>query len=322
MRIGILGAGKVAQKMMKTVNAMVGIDCVAVASRDLTRATHFAEAFGVERAYGSYLELVEDRDVDVIYIATPHSHHYEHMQLCIQYKKHILCEKAFTVNATQAKSVLEQAKKKRLLVLEGMWTRFLPMAQTLREVILSQKVGDAMSMQMSICHNNLHNERVYSPALAGGTLLNLSVYALNFASMFFGDNIKSIQGTAMMTNTGVDGHNAINISYENGKMVTIHASSLSLSPGEAMIYCEQGYISIPRAEKLEEIFVFDAKHQLVERYKAPPMVTGFEYQLQAMKESLESGQLECGKMPHSATIAIMEQMDSLRKDWGLVYPCE
>lgn len=322
MRIGILGAGNVAKKMMKTINGMTGFECVAIASRSLDRAAEFAHEYDIEKFYGSYLELVEDREVDVVYIATPHSHHYEHMQLCIHYKKHILCEKAFTVNATQAKSVLDQAKKKNLLVMEGMWIRFLPMVDTLKEILREKPVGEPKSLQVSICHNNIHNERVYSPALGGGTLLNLTVYALNFASICFGDKVKSVEGFCEMTNTGVDGQNSVCIRYEDGKVATIHASSLVLSPGEAMIYCEKGYISIPRAEKLEEIFVYDSKHQLVQRYKAPPMITGFEYQLLAMKRALAERMSEVGRMNHDTTILMMEQMDSLRKDWNLTYPCE
>lgn len=322
MKIGILGAGNVAKKMLKTLEAMSGFECVAIASRSMDRGLTLAEAYGVEKVYGSYLELVEDREVEVVYIATPHSHHYEHMQLCIHYKKHILCEKAFTVNATQAKSVLELAKRSNLLVLEGMWTRFLPMVGTLQNILHEKPVGEAKSLQVSICHNNIFNERVYSPALAGGTLLNLTVYGLNFASICFGDKVKSVKGFCEMTNTGVDGQNSVCLTYENGKVATIHASSLVLSAGEAMIYCENGYISIPRAEKLEEIFIFDNKHQLVAQHKAPPMITGFEYQLLAMKRALAERQLEVGKMNHDTTIMIMEQMDSLRKDWDLSYPCE
>lgn len=322
MKIGILGCGGIFETFINGVNAVPEASCVAVASRDLSRAQEFAKRFQIDTAYGSYLDLMKDEQVEAVYIASPHSHHYEHMQLCIEHGKHILCEKAFTVNATQAKSVLSMAKQQNLLVLEGMWTRFLPMAKTLKEVIDSNMVGEAKSMQLSICHNNIHNERVYSPALAGGTLLNLSVYALNFVSMFFGDVGAHIDGQALMTNTGVDAHNSITILYDTGRMATIHASSLSLSPGEAVIYCENGYISIPRGEKIQEIFVYDTKHQLVAEYKSQPLITGFEFQLRAMAKALAEGKLECAEMPHETTIHMMEQMDQLRKKWGLTYPCE
>lgn len=324
MNIGILGAGKVAVKMMKTLQGMEGEDihCVAVGARDLDRANAFAERHGVAQAHGSYQELVENPQVDVIYIATPHSHHYEQMKLCLAHGKHILCEKAFTVNAIQGEEILSMAKEKNLLVLEGMWTRFLPIATTLKKILADKKVGEAKSMHISICHNNIQNERVHQPSLAGGTLLNLTVYPLNFVDMFFGNQVKSLTGQATLSETGVDTQNAVQIVYENDFMVSIHASSLTLSAGEAMIYCEDGYISIPRAEKLQEILVYDTKHNLVESHESESLITGFEFQLRAMKKALEEGKLECEEMSHSDTLRILQQMDTLRRQWGLCYPCE
>lgn len=322
MKIGILGAGNVAKKMMRTLAELSEVRCVAVGARDSARGEAFAKEFQIPKAYGSYEELLSDEEVDVIYVATPHSHHYEHMKLCIQYNKHILCEKAFTVSARQAKEVLALAKEKNLLVVEGMWTRFLPMVQTLRDYVASEKIGKITSLHISMCHRNIQNERVYLPELAGGTLLNLGCYIINFTSMIFGDEVKKIDSSAVMTDTGVDAHNSITFTYEDGRVATMHASATSVSLGEAFLYGEKGYISIPNAERIEECFVYDDKGNLLETLKAEPFNTGFEYQVLAMKKALAQGKTQCSEMPHDTIILMMERMDEIRKQWGLVYPCE
>lgn len=322
MKIGILGPGKVAQKMIKTLKAVDGVTCAAVGSRDLAKAKDFCAKYDIHKAYGSYEELVEDPKIDVIYVATPHSHHYEHMKLCIAHDKHILCEKAFTVNSKQAKEIFELAKEKNLLVVEGLWTRFLPMAAKLRDLVDSNIVGKATSMTISMCHPNIQNERVYRPELGGGTLLNLGVYTINFASMVFGDEVKTIHSSAVMTKSGVDAHNAITFTYKNGRVATMHVSSTSLSSREAMICCERGYIRIPNAEKIDEILVYDNKHKVIEKIEAEPFTTGFEYQVLSIQKAIEEGKTVCPEMPPSTTILMMERMDTIRGQWGLKFPCE
>lgn len=322
MRIGILGPGKVAEKMMKTLVGMEEVTCVAVGSRSLERAEEFGKKHGISACYGSYEELLSDPSVDLIYIATPHSHHYEHMKLCISFGKNILCEKAFTVNGKQAKEVFDLAREKNLLVVEGLWTRFLPVIPKVVDLIGSERLGKATSLNISMCHRNIQNERVYLPDLAGGTLLNLGVYVINFASMIFGDDVSKIVSSAVMTDTGVDAFDSITFEYTDGRVATMHVSSTSVCSREAMICCEKGYIRIPNGEKLPEILIYDEKHHLIETIVAPEFVTGFEYQLLACKSALESGHLECPEMPWATSLLMMSRMDEIRSQWGMVFPCE
>lgn len=322
MKIGILGPGTVATKMMKTLVGMDDISCVAVGSRSLERAEEFAKKHNIPDFFGSYEELVQCAKVDVIYVASPHSHHYEHMKLCIQHNKPILCEKAFTVNSKQAQEVLDLANQKNLLVVEGLWTRYLPMIPILKELIDSEIVGKATSLNVSMCHRNIQNERVYLPDLAGGTLLNLGVYLLNFASMLFGNDVKKIDSSAVMTESGVDEHNAITLTYHDGRVATLHGSSTSVCSREGMICCEKGYIRIPNGEKFTEILVYDNKHNIIQKLEAEPFVTGFEYQLRAVKRALEEGKTECLEMPQQTTLLMMAWMDEIREQWGLTFPCE
>lgn len=322
MKIGILAPGRVAEKMMKTLEVLEEVSCVAVGSRDLARATAFADKFNIPKYYGSYEELVQDNDVDIVYIATPPSHHYEHMKLCIQHNKAILCEKAFTVNKKQAEEVIKLAKEKNLFLMEGLWTRFLPMVQEVKKIIDSEELGKATSLTVSMCHSNIHNPRVYLPELAGGTLLNLGVYLVNFASIFFGSEVKEIHSTAVISDTGVDAHNASTFVYNNGRVATLHASSTAVCSREGMICCEKGYIRIPNGEKFYEVLVYNEKHQLIRTLTAEPFTTGFEYQVLAVKKALEEGKTECEEMSHDTTLLMMEHMDNMRNQWGLRFPCE
>lgn len=322
MNIGILAPGKVAEKMMKTLEAMDTIHCVAVGSRSLEKATTFCEKYNIKKAYGSYEELVKDPNVEVIYIASPPSHHYEHMLLALENNKNILCEKSFTVNQKQGKEVLELAKKKNLLVVEGLWTRFLPMVKKIKEIVDSERLGKATSLTVSMCHPNIHNPRVSSLELAGGTLLNLTVYMVHFATLFFGNDVKSINSSAVFNETGVDSHNAVTMTYEDGRVATLHGSSTSTCSREGMICCENGYIRIPNGEKFFEVLLYNQKHELMETLTAEPFVTGFEYQLLAMAQALKDGKKECEEVPHETTLLVMGWMDEMRAQWDYTFPCE
>ena len=206
LNIGILGAGKIAAKMANTVAAMQGADVqvLAVASRELPRAQAFAAAHHVPRAYGSYEAMLADADVQLVYVATPHSHHARHTALCLAAGKHVLCEKAFTVNEAQARRVTAMAKEKGLLLAEAIWTRYMPSRELIASIIASGELGRVHSLQANLGYPIWEVERMRSPQLAGGTLLDLGVYPINFALMAFGDDAVDITGEARLLDTGVD----------------------------------------------------------------------------------------------------------------------
>ena len=193
MNVAILGAGVIARTMAKTLRGMAAagenIRLLAVASRDIQRAKAFAAEEGFERFYDDYVSMLEDPDVDLVYIATPHSHHAEHMKLCIQAGKAVLCEKAFTGNAKQAEEVLALAEEKKVLVTEAIWTRYQPARSMINRIIAEGAIGEPRLLQASLCYNMTTKERILRPDLAGGALLDLGVYTLNFAAMVFGADI-------------------------------------------------------------------------------------------------------------------------------------
>lgn len=322
MKFGILGAGTIPTTFMEAVKVVDGVECVAVGSRSLDKAQVLADKYNIPKAYGSYEEMLGDSEVEAVYVATPHSHHYEHMQLCIQHGKHILCEKAFTVNATQAKVVLELARKKNLFVLEGMWPRFFPMVPKVQAILDSGRLGKVHSLTASKCYSILNNkERLYLPELAGGALLDLGCYVLNIASMFLGNEVVRMESAVEFAETGVDLQENIMLQYKSGAVATLTASMGSVAPEICVISCEKGYIHIPNASRMEEVFVMDQKHQVLEHLQAEPF-QNFQYEVAAMAKAVAEGKLECGEMSHETTVFIMEQMDALRKQWGLSYPCE
>lgn len=312
MKLAILGAGNIARTMAKTIKKMDEVEAYAVAARSLPRAKEFANEFGFTKAYGSYVEMLENEEVDVVYIATPHSHHYEQMKLCLEHGKHVLCEKAFTVNAEQAREIFHMAEEKKLLVTEAIWTRYMPSRKMLNDIIASGMIGTVTSLTANLGYSLGTVERMIKPELAGGALLDLGVYTLNFASMVFGTEIKEMDCSAVMTETGVDAMESITLTFEDGKMAVLYSSMLSALDRTGYIYGDKGYIQVTNINNIEKIRVFDQNHWEVAGYDVPKQITGYEYEVEACMEAWKNGALECPQMPHKETIRIMELMDQVR----------
>ena len=184
MKVGIIGAGRIAANMAKTLNGMDDAVAYAIAARNLDRAQKFAKEWGFEKAYGSYEELVNDPEVELIYIATPHPFHIEHAKLCITHGKPVLCEKPFTVNAAGAKEVFDLAKEKEVFITEAIWTRYLPSRKIIDDIIASGEIGELKGISANLGYDMRTKERLINPELAGGALLDVGIYPLNFASMY------------------------------------------------------------------------------------------------------------------------------------------
>ncbi|HAB60602.1 MAG TPA: gfo/Idh/MocA family oxidoreductase [Lachnospiraceae bacterium] len=320
MKFAILGAGNIAQTMANTISKMNGIESYAVASRDIGKATEFATKNGFEKAYGSYEELVQDDEVELVYIATPHSHHYAHARLCIEHGKPVLCEKAFTANAKQAKEILSLAKEKKVFITEAIWTRYMPSRERIQAVIESGIIGDVTSVTANLGYAIGQVERLVKPELAGGALLDLGVYPINFACMVLGSNYSEVSSTAIITDTGVDSMNTITLSYADGKMASLHSTFMARTNRMGIISGTQGYMEIQNINNCEEIRVYNSNDELLKKETFKDQITGYEYQVEACVEAMKNGLLECLQMPHAETIKVMELMDSLRKEWGVIYP--
>ncbi|MDR1770696.1 MAG: Gfo/Idh/MocA family oxidoreductase [Hungatella sp.] len=322
LKIGIMGTGGIASILADTMLQMPQAVLMGAASRSLEKAEEFAARFSIERAYGSYEELAKDPDIQLIYIATPHSEHYSNAKLCLENGKHVLCEKAFAANYAQAKEMTGLAKEKNLMITEAMWVRYMPMAKTLKEVLNSGVIGEPMTLTANLCYLIDGKPRLMKPELAGGALLDVGVYTLNFASIVFGDEITDIQSSVIKTDSGVDAQNSITLCYPGGKMAILNSSLRVLSDRLGVIYGTRGYLAVENVNNFESIKVYDANRQQIETHIRPEQISGYEYQIEACGEAIRNGWTECPQMPHKTILDIMKVMDELRGQWGIRYPFE
>ncbi len=322
MKFGIIGAGKIAAVMAGTVGQMKEMECYAIASRSQEKADAFAKEHGFKKAFGSYEEMLQDPEVELIYIATPHSEHYEHAKLCIEYGKPCLVEKPFMVNAKQAEEIFVLAEQKGVFISEAMWTRFMPSREMLDEIISSGQIGEVTSVSANLGYRIYMIPRMNDPKLAGGALLDLGIYPLNFASMVLGNAIKKTTSHVMLTENGLDEQNVMILEYENGVVATTRSTMLSTTEQSGFVYGTEGYLIARNINNISHIDVYNLNREQVHSYEVPEQITGYEYEVEASRRAILHGALECEEMPHSETMAIMKLMDHFREEWGVKYPFE
>lgn len=328
MNVAIIGAGAIARSMCQTIRGMKAngrpVELYAIASRSQEKADAFAREEGVEKAYGSYEAMLADPKVDLVYIATPHSHHAEQMKLCIRYGKAVLCEKAFTPNQHQAEEVLHLAREQGVYVAEALWPRYMPSRWIINELLAEGVIGEPRMLYSNLCYAIEHKERIMDPALAGGALLDLGIYVLNFASMVFGDDIVRINSTVELMETGVDRTETITIKYRDGKMAQLMASTAFNSDRRCVIYGTKGYLTVDNVNNPGWIEIFDKDDRVhpIRRIDVPAQITGYEYEVEACLRDLQAGNLEPVEMPHQQTLMLLRQMDALRAIWHIKFPFE
>ncbi len=322
MKVGILGAGRIAATLAETMNKMPEVECYGVASRNLEKAEVFVKDHGFQHAFGSYEDMLADQEVKLIYIATPHSHHYQHIKMCLNAGKHVLCEKSFTVNEKQAAEVLRMAKEKNLLLTEAIWTRYMPSRKIIDDLLAEKVVGDVRKMTANLNYPLLEKERIVKPELAGGALLDVGIYPLNFAYMHFGDGVKEIHSAAQMTDAGVDGENGMLLLYDDGRMAVLNSGIHGKSDSQGVFYGSKGCMIVENINNPEAIKIYDTEANLVREIKVPEQISGYEYEILETISCIEEGKSECPSMPHAETLKMMRVMDELRASWGMKYPEE
>ncbi len=315
--IGILGTGWIADKMAKTLAEMTSARAYAVASRTLDKAEKFASEFSIPKFYGSYDLLADDPEVDLIYIGTPHSHHFEQAKMCLLKNKPVLCEKAFTVNTPQAEELIKISHERKVFLAEAIWTRYQPMRQMISKVINSGIIGKPVMLSANLCYPNIAQERMYKPELAGGALLDLGVYVLNFADMFFGSDIKETSSHCIKYHTGIDAQESITLEYSDGRIAVLSSSLIAKSDRQGIISGTDGFVIVENVNNPQSYSVYNQDYNLVEKVQCPPQITGYEYQVDCCINAISQGRIEPLEMPHEDILRIMRQMDSLRKTWGV-----
>ena len=316
MKISVLSTGHMAEKMVE--HTLSKLDCTelySVASRSFENAKEFAARFGFEKAYGSYEELAADPQAGLIYIATPHSCHYADAKMCLEAGRHVLMEKAFTMNAAEAKELTDISEKKNLLLAEGIWTRYMPSRQIIKDILESGAIGEVSSLTSNLCYPLTHKKRCTDPALGGGALLDIGVYPLNFALMAFEEEVKDVQSSAVMSKEGVDLINSVTLTFESGKMALLHSNMTSRSDRHGYIYGSEGFLELENVNNFYAIRRYDNNYCHVCDYEIPRQLSGYEYEIFSCINAIEEGKYECPEMPHSEILRVMKLMDEIRAQW-------
>lgn len=319
MNIAIIGAGNIAIKMADTINAMTGVKAYAVASRSKEKAEQFAKEHKIEKAYGSYEEMLRDDNIDLVYIAVPHTHHYICAKMCLEAGKNVICEKPFFVNAKQAKELVALSEKSNLLLTEAIWTRYMPSRTMIDDIIKSGVIGEVTSLTANLGYEISQVPRILDPNLAGGALLDLGVYLIHFARMVLGEKEMEITANAVFQN-GVDMIDTIELTFDKTKVATMQCSAMGMLNRSGAIFGRKGYIEITNINNPEEIRVYNAEYQLIKTYEIPKQITGFEYQIESCVKTIANHQTECPEITHDESIKVMEIMDQIRASWGYEIP--
>jgi predicted dehydrogenase len=323
IRWGIVGTGSIAHTFSKEL-IDDGHSIAAVGSRTKVRAEEFADEFDIPTAHGSYDDLVADADVDIVYVATPHPQHAANAEAALRAGKHVLVEKPFTLNAGEAQRVADLAADRGLLVLEAMWTRFLPHVQRIREIIADGTLGTLRGF--SADHLQLlpsdPRHRINAPELGGGALLDLGVYPISFASMLLGQP-DSVQAAARFSSTGVDAATDTVFGYGDRALAVTRCASDVRAANTAMIVGTDAAIEIDSVWYTPTNFrVVDTEGHVVEEYKTRIKGGGKQFQAREAERLIDAGLTASSIMPPEESVSIMRTLDAVRSRIGLVYPQE
>lgn len=323
VRWGIMGLGNISQAFAKGLRAVPDAQLVACGSRTAEKAAAFADQWKVPRRHSSYEALAADPGVDAIYIATPHFMHYVNSRLCLEHGKAVLCEKPFMVNAKQAAEVIALARRENRLIMEAMWTRFLPHMVQAHEMIAAGVIGEARMLQADFgfrCDWD-PKSRLLNPELAGGGLLDVGVYTVSLAHMLFGVPI-DIKGVAHIGATGVDEQAGIVLGFASGRIAVLSCGVRTGTPQEAIIMGTEGRIRIHASWWCPSKFTLSIKGK-EDQLIAPPVAgNGYNYEAIEFNRCLKMGLRESPVAPLDDSLAVLKTLDALRSQWGLKYPFE
>ncbi len=320
IRFGIIGAGSIAEKFARDIKLSKHATAVAIASRDLKRAEEFKDKFDIKHAFGSYEELAQSDLIDAVYIATPHSFHKEQSILFMNHKKHVLCEKPIAVNTKEFEEMVISSKENKVLLMEAMWTKFLPATIKVREVVQSGKLGALKSAYIEFGQDlrgrGGDNGRLFNMNLAGGALLDMGIYPLSYMLNITDMKHKTLTARAEYFHTGVDLESIVELSYPNGAHATLITSFIEVLDAPSVFEFENGVIVVDHFHQSQKIEVND------EIFKYPHYGEGFVYEIDSFAKTIEEDLLENQIMTHEQTRLSMNLLDETRKVLGIKYPFE
>jgi predicted dehydrogenase len=325
---GVLATGKIATAFVKNLALLEECRLAAVGARRQESADAFAREHGVARAYGDYRAVVEDPAVDVVYVATPHSLHREHVELALEAGKPVLCEKALTLDAADAEHLVAMARERNLFLMEAMWMRCNPLVRRLQQLLGAGTLGEVRQIRADIGFvvDKPPTDRLLDPRLGGGALLDMGIYPLTFASLFLGEP-SEVHATAALSGRGVDLNLAVSLGYHSGAVAALTASMTAWSPRTASIATDRGRIDVPAPFHAPRAVTWTAHDTDPDLGAAPDPVelsedligTGLAHEALEVVRCLRSGETESPLVPLDDTVALMRQMDRIRELVGVSY---
>jgi len=319
LRWAVLGTGTIAHQMAEAFQSM-GRALDAVGSRTPAKTAAFAQKYGIPKVYQDCGEMFTDPEIDIIYLATPHNTHITYLEKALSQGKHVLCEKAITLNSEELARAMGLAREHRLVLAEAMTIYHMPLYRALLERVGSGDLGRVELIQLnfgSFKDYDMKN-RFFSPDLAGGAMLDIGVYALSLARLFLDSNPDQIKSFVRKAPTGVDESAAIAMSNREGQLVTATLSLHARQPKRGVISCERGYIEISGYPRADEAVIVDAQTGARELVRAGRTADALCYEVEDMERAVREG----GDMSLPLTADVMELMTALRREWGVVYPEE
>jgi predicted dehydrogenase len=320
IRWGVVGPGRIAEKVVEDFAVVEGARAVAVASRSADRARDFADRHGIERAHGSYADILADPEVDVLYVATPHPQHHAIALGAIAAGKALLVEKAFTATVAGAREVVDAARAADVFVMEAMWTRFQPAVVRLRELIADGAIGQVRSVQadLGVQREFDPSDRLFARELGGGALLDLGVYVVSFAQMLLGDP-DTVAATGSLFDNGVEAEASLLLGYADGRSASLMTSLHHATPGQARVFGTAGWIDVlPRFHHPATIVLHRVGAE-PEEITLPQLGAGYSHELIEVTESLRAGRTESTVMPLADTLAVQDVLEQAAAQLGVTF---
>lgn len=323
LKWGIIGTGMISNKFVADLGHTSNGVAYAVGSRNQESADEFAGKYNIPKAYDSYDKLLQDPEVDVIYVGTPHPLHKINVIDALNAGKHVLCEKPFTMNAAELEEMIAVAREKKLFLMEAMWTRFLPPIRRVREWIRDGKIGEVRLVKAEFGFRMGWDpeHRLLNPELGGGALLDAGIYPVSFASMIFGAKPEKVYSTSHIGETGVDEQFSILLGYEGGRSATLNGAIRVNLPNEAYIHGTEGYIHIPQFLFSREASLH-VSDQEVEKFEDDRPSEGYAFEAEEVGRLIQAGELESEVISLEESLDIMRLLDQIRGQWGLKYSFE
>jgi len=321
IRWGIVGPGNIANKFARAIKNVEQAELVAVAARNEEKGRAFAEKYGIPHVFCGYEAMAAFDGIDAVYVSTPHPFHKPCAELFLRAGKHVLSEKPVCINAWQAEQLKKCAEENNVFLMEAMWTRFLPAVQEAKAIVERGDIGTVLGIEADFCYNQpMEDEpKIYQNNMAGGSLLDVGVYGLHFAAVFQGSDPESVTAAAQVEN-GVDCHTNVLLKYSSGAVATISSAINLQKPETAYIYGTKGYIYLPCFYGAQELFVRIGEEET--HISRPSIGEGFEEEIIEACRCIQAGKQQSEVLPMQESIAILTQMDKVRKMIGLRYPFE